>query len=451
MANGDVFVDPALERRRQLALSIINRQGVQPQSLGSLAANLGTSFLAKRNLSRVEREQQKKNQRLIEALNNAGLFGDQQPPAQGIPVDQSAGPPQVNGAPGQLPGTGAATPGFNPLARAMSGVQGPQPVNTQSISDIAAINPRLALQLGLSQRGQQSQIAQEQRKFSRDLALANVRAGTSGGVVKVVPGVGLVRASKTGGKAEILLKQPSLADQLKDLGVGSGFEFAGAEFGPRGPTLKVQRKATKGEEIARGLSPGQKKVDEKFAGEFVDFRASGGFANVEKDLGQLDQSLEALRTNPELTGAVVGRLPDAVLSVTNPEALRVKQDIELIVTRSLRQTLGAQFTENEGRQLLRRTFDPTLSEEINAQRLEALVGQIRTMAQAKTEASDYFQANGTLKGFKGKIFNKSDIINFALPKKGSKKKSSPVAAGEALSAKEQEELNRLRGTTGGGI
>lgn len=168
MANGDVFVDPVLERRRQLALSLINRQGVRPESLGSLAANLGASFLAKRNLSRVEREQQEKNQRLIEALNNAGLFGGQQPPARGIPDQASAVP---DGAPRQQPGTGVSTPGFNPLAGAMSGVQGPQPINTQAISDIAAINPRLALQLGLSKRGQQAELAKEERQFARQVAL----------------------------------------------------------------------------------------------------------------------------------------------------------------------------------------------------------------------------------------------------------------------------------------
>lgn len=412
MANGDVFTDPALERQRQLALSIINRQGVQPQSLASLGANLGASFVAKRNLSRVDREQQEKTQRLFAALSGIG----QQPPAQGIPVDGVDG--QVNGqaVPVGLP---PGTQGINPLAGALSGVEqppaqraGPQPISAENFQAIAAQNPQVALQLLLGQRQQQSESLRQQQQQEFQLRLAEAK------------------------------QPPTIGEQLSSLGQGGigGFEPVGVEAGPRGATLKLGRAPTSGERIARELSPAQKKIDEKFAGEFVDFQAAGGSSKIEKNLTTLQSASNRLKSGNNLTGPVLGSLPDAVRATTNPESLEVQQNVELVITESLKQLLGAQFSEKEGERLLARTYDPRLPEDINASRVDALIKQIRTSAEAKVAASDFLSENGTLKGFKGKVFSPSDITNMSLPGGKEVKKAKAQARGQPRRPTAQTDL-----------
>jgi hypothetical protein len=150
-------------------------------------------------------------------------------------------------------------------------------------------------------------------------------------------------------------------------------------------------------------TPGRKKVDEKYADEFVNWTAAGGFADIEKQLGQLDEVLTSLETRDDLTGPVVGNIPDVVRGFTNPEAIDTREMIEEVVQRNLRSILGAQFTEKEGERLIARAYNPRLDEKTNAKRVRRLIKQIRGAGQAKQAAADYFNEHGTLTGFKGAL------------------------------------------------
>ena len=69
----------------------------------------------------------------------------------------------------------------------------------------------------------------------------------------------------------------------------------------------------------------------------------------------------------------------------------------------MREVLGAQFTEKEGERLIKRAYNPTLSEEENVKRVKRLVEQIRLAAAAKESAAKYVEKKGTLKGWTGKM------------------------------------------------
>jgi hypothetical protein len=161
------------------------------------------------------------------------------------------------------------------------------------------------------------------------------------------------------------------------------------------------------EEIS--LTPAQKAIDTKFAEEYTNFTTAGGYTDVQKGIKQLNQSLEALRKSTALTGPVIGGVSDKVLKFTNPKAIAVREDVEEVVQRNLRLILGAQFTEKEGERLIARAYNPNLEESENITRLERLINQIQGAAQAKMEAIKYYEDNGTLAGFKGKIPQISDF------------------------------------------
>lgn len=155
-------------------------------------------------------------------------------------------------------------------------------------------------------------------------------------------------------------------------------------------------------------TPGQEAADKKFAGDFIDF-VTGGYADVQKQLDQLREASAALGSGRAISGPIIGNVPDAVLAATNPQAVATKEAIQEVAQRNLRLILGAQFTEKEGERLIARVFNPRLSEAENKKRVDRLIRQIETAAQAKLDAAEYFQQHGSLTGWKGRLPRLSDF------------------------------------------
>lgn len=188
----------------------------------------------------------------------------------------------------------------------------------------------------------------------------------------------------------------------------------------------AQKKAAATKITIGGATPGRKKADEVFAKEYVDWNAAGGYADVEKQVGQLDEVIKSLESGRELTGPVTGSVPAFVQKFTNPEALAVKDAVEEVVQRNLRLVLGAQFTEREGIRLIARAYNPNLDEKENVKRVKRLIGQIKAAARAKESASRYWEQNGTLTGWTGKTYTMDDFmkVNPAV-----KSEAEPAAGG----------------------
>jgi hypothetical protein len=154
---------------------------------------------------------------------------------------------------------------------------------------------------------------------------------------------------------------------------------------------------------------GQTAVDKKFADEYVQFKAAGGYADVKKQLATLRDATKALESDSSLTGPVRGLLPDTVRAVTNPLAVSTKDKVQEVVQRNLRLVLGAQFTEKEGERLVSRAYNPQLSTAENKIRVDRIIEQIDAAARAKQEAADYYEKHGTLTGWQGKLLTIDDI------------------------------------------
>jgi hypothetical protein len=177
----------------------------------------------------------------------------------------------------------------------------------------------------------------------------------------------------------------------------------------------VSSQETRGEALKKSLSPLEAKVEEKSAQDLVDFTIGGGFSDVQKGLSQLEIAKQTLQTQPEgkITGKLVGAQDDTgLLKYTNPTAQDTKEQVQEIAQRNLRLILGPQFTAKEGEALINRVYNPALPQSVNVKRLELLQEQMTSAAKTKQEAVDYYNTNGTLKGFKGKLYNStSDFLN----------------------------------------
>jgi hypothetical protein len=150
------------------------------------------------------------------------------------------------------------------------------------------------------------------------------------------------------------------------------------------------------------LSPGERKRDEKAAEDIYQWESGGG-QDMVAQIAQLKPVIADLEAGKPITGIGVAVQPDLLLAMTNPKALQNREAVEEVVQRNLRVILGAQFTEKEGERLISRAFNPKLPPEENAKRVRRLFLQMETAAQQKQAMADYFNENGTLKGYIGKM------------------------------------------------
>jgi hypothetical protein len=160
------------------------------------------------------------------------------------------------------------------------------------------------------------------------------------------------------------------------------------------------------------LTGGELQRDKDFAGGWTEFSARGGFADTVKQLGQLQTVLQQLKSGENVTGAftafLMNNAPSLAAGVVEG-AISAKEAVEEVVQRNLKLILGAQFTENEGRALIARAYNPALKEEENARRLERLIQQMLTAASATQQAGQYFDQFGTLKGYRAKLPSFADF------------------------------------------
>jgi len=159
------------------------------------------------------------------------------------------------------------------------------------------------------------------------------------------------------------------------------------------------------------LTPAQKKVDEEFAKIASDYTLKGS-AQIESNLKNLDEKIRILEAGElNVSGPVIGTLGDAAMGAFAPDAASFISDIRDIVFQSLREKLGAQFTEREGNRLVNAAFNQYLDEERNVARLQRLYDTIDQAARAKQAAINYYQEKNTIAGYKAPVLTFSSLMD----------------------------------------
>lgn len=147
------------------------------------------------------------------------------------------------------------------------------------------------------------------------------------------------------------------------------------------------------------LTPAEREVDLAFGKDFAAYNALGGAATGRKNRTELTEIIGIL-TLPANQGKITGRAVSVLPDVTKPaQTLDIQNRVERIITEDLRATLGAQFTENEARAFISRSFNLALPESVNAARLRRLRAAMSETHAAKKAAGDYYMKNGTVSGF----------------------------------------------------
>jgi hypothetical protein len=162
------------------------------------------------------------------------------------------------------------------------------------------------------------------------------------------------------------------------------------------------------------VTPGQKKVDEAFGQELVKWK-TGERQQAESNIANLDNKLSLLAEGKQnVSGTNIALTPDPLKPIIFPEATGFLDEVSDIVFQSLRATLGAQFTEQEGKRLIAATFNQALPEEQNIPRLQRLSAKIKAIYNSKQNAIDYYDQNGTLVGYQEEPSSFDDILDSVL-------------------------------------
>lgn len=158
---------------------------------------------------------------------------------------------------------------------------------------------------------------------------------------------------------------------------------------PTGYQATLQLGAEKGREA-------QAKDFGKIANEWI-------VGNKAADANALIQNLEEVKTmlesSDDITGGFIGALPTGVRERVYPKSIEAQERVESVIQRGLRETLGAQFTEKEGERLIKRAYNPNLSEEENLKRVNRLLATMKIAIQKKNDAVAYYNEKGTLAGY----------------------------------------------------
>jgi len=166
-----------------------------------------------------------------------------------------------------------------------------------------------------------------------------------------------------------------------------------------------------GEQGGLNLTVAEMEVDKNYAPIYNEFANLGAAAEFRRDIGEINNITQRLLKNDpkeQISGRLIAELAD--LGRTDA-SLDIEQSIGRIVVKSLRATMGTQFTDEEGKRFISYAYNVRLDPRINAGRIARLRNAMEEGFNLKKAKNDYYQTKGTLKGFKGLAPNKYDIYD----------------------------------------
>ncbi len=139
-------------------------------------------------------------------------------------------------------------------------------------------------------------------------------------------------------------------------------------------------------QAAQGGSPFQKERERKLAQESVTWD-TGGKVQAEAARNDISSAISALENDKSIGKSRLSFLPgdEKIRAVLDPKGLEVQRLANRVTVENLRNTFGAQFTENEGRSFKALDYDPALSNEQNLTNLKKKLALIDSHSRRKNE------------------------------------------------------------------
>jgi len=151
-----------------------------------------------------------------------------------------------------------------------------------------------------------------------------------------------------------------------------------------------------------GLSDFDKEVAKDLIPQYNKWRG-GEQANSLSNIEKIKNIIQSLDKGDVETGGFINKLPvfsEPMRLIFDESGQDSVDRIRGVAYQSLRETLGAQFTENEAKNLVATYFNPGISSKMNIDRLSEFGETMQTIHNSKNNMYQYMTDNQSLKGYK---------------------------------------------------
>jgi hypothetical protein len=114
---------------------------------------------------------------------------------------------------------------------------------------------------------------------------------------------------------------------------------------------------------------------------------------------KIDTAINILNKKGSTTGGITSYTGKLSRDMFNQDAAKAEEAMQSAITETLRPTLGAQFTENEGKRIMDLTFNPRLGDAENARRARELKKFIEKKVEATDALYQHIEETGSVRGF----------------------------------------------------
>ena len=173
--------------------------------------------------------------------------------------------------------------------------------------------------------------------------------------------------------------------------------------------------------------PGAKELDSDYAKKYNQW-TSTGIPEANKNLQLLKNARKIVAQYAAvgglngLSGNVTGRAPDMLRT---EESKAIEQDVQSVAQAGLRAILGSAFTDEEGKRIMRTSYDAKLSPAENLKKIDATLKELEERFSNNMAKMRHFESNNySLRGWKAPF----EYADAQTPSTNTQ--TSPTAGGE---------------------
>jgi hypothetical protein len=154
---------------------------------------------------------------------------------------------------------------------------------------------------------------------------------------------------------------------------------------------------TKRKSLVLNLTKAQETADKDYAKKYTQWATAGGRETLQSKLDELaDVKKQLLKGDIMTSGPIVGNMP----RVLAPEAAAITDKMNSIIVDTLRPTLGAQFTAQEGEAIKKLSYDPQMEQKYNIPKIDILMKKLADKIQANDKLANEYENTGTISHLK---------------------------------------------------
>lgn len=240
------------------------------------------------------------------------------------------------------------------------------------------------------------------------------------------------------GMQDIALKRQQQQDKLNQLNADYTKDFqaqqakdaalASKAAGRRQAEMDMFTREKQKQELEKGkITEGAKELDSDYAKKYNQW-TSTGIPEANKNLQLLKNARKIVAQYAAvgglngLSGNVTGRAPDALRT---EESKAIEQDVQSVAQAGLRAILGSAFTDEEGKRIMRTSYDAKLSPAENLKKIDATLKELEERFSNNMSKMRHFESNNySLRGWRAPF----EYADAQTPSTNTQ--TSPTAGGE---------------------